>query len=89
MWDYKNFLIRWLREGLQYAGTAAVGLIAIFKITTETTFTDLLLWLKLVAIALIFGFVGGLVSSLSKSIRIKRETAKNAKDEAQEANNTL
>lgn len=69
-WDWKSFLLRWFREGLQGAA-AAMFLIFTAGQVNPSNWAGMLGLLNQLAIAGAFGFISGLVSSFSKYLRIE------------------
>ena len=69
-WNWKSFLTRWFREGLQGAAAAMVILFTASQ-TNPASWAGMLDFISQLAIAGAFGFISGLVSSLSKLLRIE------------------
>lgn len=70
MWNWKSFLMRWLREGLQGAA-AAMALLITASLINPVSWVGVLDVLNKIAIAGAFGFISGLASSLSKLLRLE------------------
>jgi hypothetical protein len=70
MWNWKSFLVRWLREGLQGAA-AAMALLITASLINPVSWVGVLDVLNKIAIAGAFGFISGLASSLSKLLRLE------------------
>lgn len=70
MWNWKSFLMRWFREGLQGAA-AAMALLITASLINPVSWVGVLDVLNKIAIAGAFGFISGLASSLSKLLRIE------------------
>lgn len=69
-WNYKSFLFRWLREGLQGMAAAMLILFTASQVN-PTTWIAMLDFMNQLAIAGAFGFISGLASSLSKLLRLE------------------
>ena len=67
-WNWKSFLVRWLREGLQGAAAAMVLILTAGELN-PASWAGMLDFINKLAIAGTFGFITGLASSLSKYLR--------------------
>jgi hypothetical protein len=69
-WNWKSFLYRWLREGLQGA-FGAMALMFTAGLINPSNWFGVLDILNKIAIAGAFGFISGLVSAGSKYLRLE------------------
>ena len=69
-WNWKSFLVRLFREGLQNA-FAVMALIFTAGILNPSSWAGMLGLLNQLAIAGAFGFVTGLISAGSKYLRLE------------------
>lgn len=70
MWNWKSFLVRWLREGLQ-GMFGAMALLFTASLINPSTWVAMLDFINQLAIAGAFGFITGLISAGSKYLRLE------------------